>query len=254
MKPVLCVREWIVEHGIVLSFYLYALGLAPRLAEMLKGGLSSPEPQWLPGIILLGVVLLEPVGLHWKLRFLRRRNQENGFEPQGSMAGIFYTAAIGHMILTLFLGMMALDAWGAVGEGADDASPWWGAVIVLLILKEFGELLLSAGSGLAREAPGHWKEHLADLLLLAYGCTAYTAWWGVLIELDALVWTSWLEQVFLMPVFAGLFLFFYLPMRLVFLLDEHYLRSVRGRKARVGVELALGVFLGFYPTLGFQVR
>jgi hypothetical protein len=54
-----------------------------------------------------------------------------------------------------FLGMLALDCWGAVGGGADEVSVV-GAVIVALILKN------SSGCSRRRErhgarVPGHWK-------------------------------------------------------------------------------------------------
>ncbi len=230
-----------------LGFYLYAFLLAPLLARALQAGLARPEPLWLPGGLLLAVLLLEPFGLRWKLQFLRRRNQEEGFTPEGSMLAVFSAAGIGHMIVTVFLGMIVLDCWGAVG-GTEEASGWWGTVIVLLILKEFALLLVGGGKSLSRAPPGHGRELLADLTLLAYGAVAYTAWWGVLIDVGALEWNSPAERLGLMPVFAAIFLFFYLPMRLPFLLEEYHLRPARGRRTRIWTELVLGAVLGLYPA------
>ena len=59
-----------------------------------------------------------------------------------------------------------------------------GIVVVVLILKEFAALFACAGKSAAREPPGHWKEHLADFLLLAFGCVAYTAWWESLLDIS----------------------------------------------------------------------
>ena len=51
-----------------------------------------------------------------------------------------------------------------------------------------------------------------------------------------------------MPVFAAIYLFFYLPIRLPFLLEEYHLRPARGRRTRIWTELVLGAVLGLYPA------
>ncbi len=248
MKPGGRIGDWISGNAGSLGFYLYALLLAPPLARALKEGLAQAEPLWIPGFLLLGVMLLEPFGLRWKLLFLRRRNMDDGFVPQGSMLGIFSAAGIGHMIVTMFLGMTMLDCWGAVGAGSEEASNWWGAVIVALILKEFAELFAGAGKSTAREPPGHWRERLADLFLLAYGCVAYTMWWESLLDLGEIAAEGWGMKLALMPLLGALFVFLYLPLRLPFLLEEYHLRPAQGRKGRIVAELAIGAALGFYPA------
>jgi hypothetical protein len=241
---------WIRAHAPSLAFYLYALLLAPPLARALKVALAGSEPVLWPGLLLLAVQILEPFGLHWKMRLLRRRNADSGFEPQNAMAGIFYAVGIGHVIVTVFMGMLALDAWGVLGVGADNVSGWWGAVIIALVVKELVAFAAGGGQEVAREAPGHWKETAGDACLLCYGAVAYTAWWGALLDLGGMEWNSLGERLALMPVFAGIFLFFYLPMRLPFLLEEFYLRQAAGRKARIWAELGIGAVLGLYPVLG----
>ena len=248
VKPAGRIGTWIGQHAASAAFYLFALAGTPPLARALRAGLAAEDPLWGPGFLLLAVLFLEPLGLFWKSRFLRRRNADEGFVPQGPMLAVFSAAGIGHVIVTVFLGMLALDCWGAVGGGADAASGWWGAVIVALILKEFAGLFAAGGSAAAREAPGHWKERLADVFLLGYGAVAYVAWWGALLNLDELEWHSLAERLVVMPILAAVFLFFYLPMRLPFLLEEYHLCPARGRKARILSELAVGAFLGLYPA------
>ena len=231
------------------GFVLYAMLAAPPLARALKAALADPQPVWGPGLVLLAVLLLEPIGLRWKILFLRRRAADAGFEPQGSMLAVFSAAGIAHMLVTMFLGMAMLDCWGAVGVGSDGASNLWGAAIVALILKEFVELFAGAGTSVAREPPGHWKEWAADGLMLAYGCVAYTAWWEAIIDLDAISGASWGEKLIILPVLAGLFAFIYLALRLDVLLEESCLRPMRGRRIRLAAELAVGTLLGLYPAL-----
>ena len=241
-------RGWLLDHAESLGFYLYALFAAPPLARALKAGLAEAETLLWPGLLLLAILLLEPFGLRWKLRFLRRRNADDGFVPQGSMLGIFSTACIGHMIVTVVVGLLILDCWGVVGAGMETESKWLGVGVVALILKEFATFFACAGQSVSREAPGHWKEHVANLILLSFSCVAYTAWWGVLLDLGDVAAEGWGMKLVLVPLLSGLFLFFYLPLRLPFLLEEAYLQPAQGRKRRILVELAIGVAFGLYPA------
>lgn len=249
VKPAGRIGTWIGQHAVSAAFYLFVLAGAPLLARALRTGLAADAPLWGPGLLLLLVLFLEPLGLCWKLRFLRRRNADAGFVPQGPMLATFSAVGIGHVIVTTFLGMLALDCWGAVGGGADEVSGWWGAVIVALILKEFVGLFAAGGSATAREVPGHWKEWAADALLLAYGAVAYVAWWEAILDLGQVEWNSLAEQLVVLPILAALFLFFYLPMRLPFLLEEYLLNPAQGRRGRLLAELVLGTFAGLYPLV-----
>ena len=232
--------SWFLAGG----FYVYALLLARPLARALKTGLEGPDPAWLAGGLLLLPLLLEPFGLRWKPQFLRRRNRAENFTPEGSMLGVFSAAGIAHMIVTLVAGMLVLDCWGL--DGSERAL---GIGMTLLILKEFAGFFATAGTSVAREAPGHWKESVADGLLLAYGCVAYTAWWEALFDLGDLAAEGWAMKLALLPLLGALFAFLYLALRLPFLLEEGYRRPRQGRKRRIAVELAIGVALGLYPAL-----
>ena len=242
------IRNWIGHNAVSLSFYVYIFLLAPPLARALKAGLAQPDPMWGAGFLLFAVLLLEPVGLRWKMRFLRRRNLEEHFEPQGSMLWIVSMAAIGHMIVTVVTGMVMLDCWGVVGSGSETEAPAMGIVVVVLILKEFAALFACAGKSAAREPPGHWKEHLADFLLLAFGCVAYTAWWESLLDISLIDTEGWKLKLLLMPFLSLFFLFLYLPLRLPFLLEEYHLRPKQGRAARIVVDLAIGAAVGLWPA------
>ncbi len=227
-------------HAVALAFCFYAFILAPPLASALKTGLVQPEPLWGAGAFLLAVLLLEPFGLRWKLQFLRRRNRDDGFAPEGSLLGLFSAVFIGHVIVTV----VVLDCWG--GESEERAL---GVMATALLVKEFAALFACGGTRVAREPPGHWKEHLADLLLLAYGCVAYTVWWVSLLDLGDVAAEGWRLKLLLLPVLLPLFLFLFLPMRLPVLLEECHLRPKPGRTLRLAAELALGAVVGLYPAL-----
>ena len=239
------IRDGIRDHAAAAGFYLYAFFAAPPLARALKAGLADPEPLVWPGVLLRAVLLLEPLGLRWKVLFLRRRNRDESFEPQGSMLGVVSAAVIGHMIVSVLVGMIALDCLGLAGEGADPA--WMGGAAVALVFKDLLAFFSTGGSQVSREPPGHWKEHLADVVLLAFGCLAYTAWWQSLFDLGDIATESLGMKLALAPLLGGLFVFLYLPMRLPFLLDECYLRPAQGRRGRLLTELALGAAVGLYP-------
>ena len=241
------IRAGIGRWAASLGFYLYALLAAPWLARGLKAGMEGTDPVWWPGVVVLTVLALEPFGLRGKLRFLRRRNQEEGFQPKGPALAVFSATGIAHVLVTMFCGMLVLDAWGLVG-GSENASGWGLALMVALVLKEFVGLFAAGGQSVSREPPGHWKEPVADLFLLAYGCVAYTAWWQAIVDLEAVGEGPLGPRLALMPVLVPLFLFFYLPMRLPFLLEEYHLRPARGRRGRLAAELGMGAVLGLYPV------
>ena len=237
------IRGWAGGNAVSLLFYVYMFAVAPPLARALKAGLAGPEPLWLPGFLLLAVLLLEPLGLRWKLLFLRRRNRDDGFAPEGSLLILISLAAIGHMIVSAVAGLVLLDCWGVPSD-----SPWIGAGVILFVLKDFVALGMCAGQAAAREAPGHWKERAADFLLLAFSCVAYTVWWEALLDLSEIHTEGWRLKLLLLPFLAGFFLFLYLPLRLNFLLEECHLRPRAGRRFRIAAELALGTALGLGPA------
>ena len=189
---------------------------------------------------------MEPVGLYWKMRFLRRRNRDEGFEPQGEVLGLGSVTVIGHMIVAALVGMVALDCLGLAGE--EGHPNWIPAAAVFLVFKDLAAFFSTGGQGVAREPPGHWKEGLADFLLLAFGCVAYTVWWQGLFDLGDLATQSVGMKIALAILLGGMFLFFYLPMRVPFVLDECYRQPALGRRRRIWSELAIGAALGFYPA------
>ena len=237
------IRSWAGGNAVSLLFYAYMFAVAPPLARALKAGLAGPDPLWAPGALLLAVLLLEPLGLRWKLLFLRRRNRDDGFVPEGSMLMLFSLAAIGHMIVSAVAGLVLLDCWGVPSD-----SPWLGAGVIVFVLKDFVALGMCAGQATAPEAPGHWKERAADFFLLAFSCVAYTVWWESLLDLSEIHTEGWRLKLLLLPFLAGFFLFLYLPLRLNFLLEECHLRPRAGRYRRIAAELAIGTILGLGPA------
>lgn len=240
------IRVWVRENATSLGFYLYAVFAAPPLAKALKAGLADAQTVAWPGLLLLGVLLLEPVGLRWKVLFLRRRNRDEGFAPQGSMLGLGSVTVIGHMIVATLAGMVALDCLGLAGE--DGESNWMPGMAVFLVFKDLAAFFATGGQGVSREPPGHWKEGVADFLLVAFGCVAYTVWWQGLFDLGDLASQGLGMKIALAILLGGVFALFYLPMRVPFVLDECYRQPSRGRKKRLWTELVLGALLGFYPS------
>ena len=144
------------------------------------------------------------------------------------------------------VGMVALDCLGLAGE--EGHPNWIPAAAVFLVFKDLAAFFSTGGQGVAREPPGHWKEGLADFLLLAFGCVAYTVWWQGLFDLGDLATQSVGMKIALAILLGGMFLFFYLPMRVPFVLDECYRQPALGRRRRIWSELAIGAALGFYPA------
>lgn len=239
---------WKWDSFLRLLFIAYAIFGAPALARPLKSALrEGGENAWIPAIVILVVILLEAPGLYWKVLFTRRRALDQPVLGSGGhLTPLFMAAGIGHMIVTMFLGMTALDAMGLMEP---DSPGWVAGIIILLFFKDMGILFATAGNSTAREAPGHWKDRISDVLLLLFGAVAYTVWWEVLVDLGeagetSLPWWTWL---ILGPVMGLLFLMVYLPLRLNFLIEEVYLQPAEGRRGRLLMEFGGGVLLGLYP-------
>lgn len=239
--------QWIRDNLLTLLFYLYAIFAAPWLAPILKSALAGGEPQLVAGTIVFAVLLFESLGIHWKILFLRRRALEAGREPEGSMLGWFSTAVIGHIMVTAFVVMLALDCCGF--PGGAEMTPWVGGILIGFIAKDFLVLFTSGGKSVSREPPGHPKEWIADVLMTLFACVAYTAWWESLLDLNELgeAGVSLAMRFVLAPFLGLIYLLVYLPLRLPFLLEEYYLNGVEGRKRRILTELAIGLALGLYP-------
>lgn len=232
---------WFRDNAGALAFFGYAFFLSPWLGRELQRGTEESAPLWVAGMVVLAAGALEPLGLHWKCRFLRRRNRDEGWTPEGPAMLLASATAIGHMVVSFLLGMLALDCLGANAD-------WAAAGGLVFVLKDFVALFASGGTSVSAEPPGHWKEKAGDGLLLAFGCVAYTAWWQGVFDLGAIGEESFGMKIALGTLLGGVFLLFYLPMRLPFVLEELHLRPARGRRVRVAAEMAAGALLGFYPA------
>lgn len=246
MKP-LSFSEWIQENAQTLLFYLYALLLAPWLAAQLKAGLKSSTVLVWPGVLLMAVMVLEAVGLTWKIHFLRRRWSEAGQHPNPPMLLLFSLAGIGHVIVTVFLGFLAADGWGLIGSQEEPDSAWFGWLFGLLLAKECAAFFGMSGQALSAEPPGHLKEWLADLFLLLFSCAAYTAWWSVLVDMQDLGGLPFYIKLIIAPFLGVLVFMVYLPLRLSFFMEVYYLHPAEGARKRILMECAFGLCLGLYP-------
>ncbi len=236
------------DHLPTLGFCLYALLLAPPLARLLRAGLDRPDPLWLPGALLALLLLVEPFGLVWKIRFLRRRNRETGWTPAGGMLPVFATAGIAHIIVSSFLALMLLDCW-ALLDNPQVPQFWPASLFILIVFRDFVTLFVCGGNAVAPEPPGHWKESTANFILWLFAAVVYTAWWSALLNLGDLGDGPAAEKFVALPFIAALFAFLYLPMRLDWLLEEYHLHPAAGRKARLLTELAIATLLGLLPAL-----
>ncbi len=109
-------------------------------------------------------------------------------------------------------------------------------------------MAMTSGQSVSREPPGHPQEWLADGVLLAFSCVAYTVWWEALVDFEEIATAGMGTKLILFPFLGGLFLVVYLAMRLPWLMEEHFLQPARSRKLRLGFELAIGMALGLYPV------
>ena len=239
--------NYLVQNATFILFISYAFFISPRLVSALKTALHTQEPNYFLGITILSIVIIEIVGIRWKVLCLRRRSCDLNFTPEGSMFAIFIVASISHIIISSLLTLASLDSMKLLDTDSKYSiiAP---VIFVAIIFKEFGLLLVSGGKSIAEGANYSYKEQISDLIFLAYSCVGYTALWSVLIDFSETP-TNKIETIVATPFVALLFLFIYPAFRIPWLLEEYYLSPSNGRRRRLFLEMSFGLALGIYPLI-----
>ena len=159
---------------------------------------------------------------------------------------------ITHVILTYFLGIYILDAFGVMGgvKIAGGQARWMAMTFILLFFRE-GYLLFATGSALRSKKPiSKTGKISAGFLILCFQCVAYTAYWDVMMAIGPSTDLHWAAWIVLGPALIMIFYIVYLPIRMTDILGSYYIEGpAAGRKTTIQL-LISGAMLGFYPVVG----
>jgi hypothetical protein len=231
-----------------LLFYAYALLGAPWFRGSLRRAFETEQVCMWPGLILIFALLAETIALPLKFRVWH----SDGGKECGLPLKLGSAICITHVILTYFLGIYILDAFGVMGgvkiEGG--ASRWMAMTFILLFFRE-GYLFFASSRASRSKKPIPKSAKIGcDILLLFFQCVAYTAYWDVMIAIapvKGLHWASWFG---LGPALILLFYIVYLPIRMTDLLGSYYLDGPAAGRGTTIRLLISGAVLGFYPVVG----
>ena len=231
-----------------LLFYAYALFGAPWFRGSLHRSFQTEEICWWPGLILIFALIAETIALPEKFRTWHSNDGKDTDIPLKLGSAICIT----HVILTYFLGIYILDAFGVMGgvEIAGGQARWMAMTFILLFFRE-GYLLFAAGAALRSKKPISKTGNIsAGLLLLCFQCIAYTAYWDVMMAIGPTTNLHWAAWIVLGPALIMLFYIVYLPIRMTDLLGSYYIEGpAAGRRTTIQL-LISGAVLGFYPVVG----
>ena len=231
-----------------LLFYAYALLGAPWFRGSLLRAFKTEKVCLLPGLILLFALVAETIALPGKFRAWHSDDSKGPGIPLKLGSAICIT----HVILTYFLGIYILDAFGVMGavkiEGPQ--ARWMAMTFILLFFRE-GYLLFAAGAALRSKKPiSKTEEIAAGVLLLCFQCIAYTAYWDVMMAIGPVKGLHWAAWIVLGPALILLFYIVYLPIRMTDLLGAYYIDGPTAGRAITRRLLLSGAVLGFYPVAG----
>ncbi len=212
--------EGLIFNGVCILYFIF---LSPKIAKVASSAMRDPDarPIWL-GIILIVITLLEIYALPVKMRFVRWAIRKHGDKGNSGMVLWMFHAVLSIIILFTIAGSFGLKIGS--GEGETDI-PWWmSLLLVATVIKELAFLMFMLGSGddLPKgkyERPSV-KERLIDLVLVIYACLGYTVIWGSItigLSMERQNTPMYIINLFV----AGLlFLVFYLPLRIPYLIEE----------------------------------
>lgn len=236
-RPERSLREGFVFNGICGVYFLF---LAPHVVALVRRDAEPVANEtgpavWL-GVLLLAATLLEIRSLPEKLRFVRAALGDRNPGDGGSVALFFlwmFHAAISCLVVVLAAREFGADV--NVHDGTPDFPNWLSFLMPVVVIKELYLLLSIWSSGKPssehRYIRPNASEFFHDVVLVSYACLAYSATWG-LVAGDSLGGDNGFEVALNACIAGILFLIFYLPMRIPYLLEEGAMIRTRGDRLR----------------------
>ncbi len=231
-----------------LLFYAYALLAAPWFAGNLRAAFENREVFLLPGLIILLALIAETVALPWAFR--RWHSAAGG--KSGIPLQLGAAICISHAILTYFLGIYLLDAFGVMGVGtAGDGQAFWMAATFILLFFRESYLFFATGVALRSVKPVSKGQDIAvGILLLFFRCVAYTSYWDVMMAVGPVRGMHSAVWIVLGPALVLIFYIIYLPIRMTDLLGAYYTEGAVAGRRETRRLLVSGAVLALYPVFG----
>lgn len=174
---------------------------------------------WL-GIALIIISVLEVYAFPKKMKYVQKSINVNKSESGINSMILWFL----HMVVSIVIFFMTLSAFGYnIDELGDNT--WFALVIFAIVIKELYLLISIMGlddknENLTKYKRPNKKEWILDLILLIYAWLAYTVTWGSISANGNMDKDN--VPMYIVNLFAAsmLFLIFYLPLRIPYLIEE----------------------------------
>jgi len=148
-------------------FYAYSFAAAPILAGAMQEAMETPQIRMLPALIILAALIAETVALPVKFAQWGKGIKADG---TGIPLALGSAIAIFHVILSFFLTMYMLDAFGVEVSGNMETGQEWmlGIAITVILVREVYLFCITSSAMHNWKTPSRFSLTLSDLLLLAF--------------------------------------------------------------------------------------
>lgn len=238
--------SWLFAHQSTVYnglFVLYLLVLQSPLLNASRAALQQEESVPVLGALILLVIILETFALPVKFNALRFH--PSSLRHKDASLNTLGLIWVGHMVVTVFLGMIALVLLGFSIESNSPAL----ALMPILVVKELamgGFLAGLADPAKRRVSPP--REAVANLFLFAFVCVAYTAAWQTF-AVSPSVGTSAIELALMIPLALLTFYLLYIPMRFGFFAEELFIADTKRERRWLYASYALAGIAGIWPII-----
>ena len=216
---------------------LYFMFIAPFIGKISNSVLTESSINYGLGIGLIMLSVMEVIVLPKKMKFVNAALKAHSKE---SSNGIFYLW-IFHAIVSVIISMMSLEAFGIdIQDKANNTL--FGAIMMIVVLKELYILFMLMdleGENEKYSRPNN-KEIRYDIILLLYSWIAYTVTWENISYNSTSMNKDDLPMYIVNLIAAGIvFLIFYLPIRIPYLVEEIALLKSYNEKLKFYTSLLL---------------
>ncbi len=201
---------------------IYFLFFSTMVRDISITNFKGEEDVFMPwfGFVLIAISILEIYAFPKKMKYVHLAIQE-----RGGNSGSGFLLWMFHAVISILLVMMALQSFGYDISPENDSTPWWMMLLLFAtVIKELFFLFFIWGieeniSKKKYKRPNK-KEWILDLILLAYMCIAYSVTWETITYNTPMEKDNLVMYILNIVVASMLFLMFYMPLRIPYLLEE----------------------------------
>lgn len=223
------------QRGLIFNIilFLYLFFIQPHLLGLIHATENLGQPQYTLGLLMIAVSILDLAGYYLKspsvfCRILKVQHKVDISFP-------VFMLWIGHTVLGIALVMITLHAFNVKNETAQFFAFGFAVIKELAVLG-----LMWRGSDTRILSVQPIRETLGDLFILTFAAIAFSSTWTFITAVQGahIADKSIASTIVNIIPATILFLFFFLPARMIYLIEEWYtVRTDMGKLSIIGTIL-----------------